>query len=185
MTTSQAPALYPQDQMEELLEALSSGGGADVIDAALAACPEDPRLHFLRGSVLAGERRYDEARQAMGHAVELAPDYAIARFQLGFLQFTSGNVVEAAQAWDGLQSLPSEHALRLFAEGLMRLPADDVQGAVALLRKGIDANGENPALNRDMQMLIDELLRAGETPPEDEPTSETQLLLRQLGGTRH
>ena len=183
--TSQATALYPQDDLDALVRGLANGEGVESVEAALSSCPADPRLHFLHGSVLAGDRRYPEARAAIGCAVELAPDYAIARFQLGFLEFTSGEPDLANRTWEPLATLPTDHALRRFADGLMRLPADDIEGAVALLRQGIEANDENPALNRDMQMLIDELLRTQPPSPAEEPMSETQLLLRQLGGTRH
>lgn len=178
--------LYPQDQLEALVQSLADTDGVEAIDAALETSPGDPRLHFLKGSVLAGARRYPEARQAMGRAVDLAPEYAIARFQLGFLEFTSGEAEPAARTWAPLEALPEGHALRQFAGGLMRLLADDIDGAVERLRAGIAANDEILALNRDMQLLIDELLRAGAPSQDDEPTSETQMLLRQLGaGTKH
>lgn len=183
--TTQALAQYPQDRLEALVQALAAGAGVEAIDVALTECAADPRLHFLRGSVLAGERRYPEARIAIGHAVSLAPDFAIARFQLGFLEFTSGEPDLARVTWAPLQDLPEGDALRLFANGLLRLTADDVDGAVADLGQGIEANVENPALNRDMQRLIDELTRPTAPTTDDEPLSETQQLLRQLGGTRH
>lgn len=190
MTT---PTLYPQDKLDALLQALSGAAGVEAIDAALVEAPGDPRLHFLRGSVLAGDRRYDEARIAITRAVDMAPDFAIARFQLGFLEFTSGEAGRAGQTWAPLQALPQDDALRLFATGLMRLPADDIEGAVAALRLGIAANTQNPPLNRDMQMLIDELLsdapppggdKAAAPEAQDEPATATQMLLRQFG-TRH
>lgn len=184
MTSDTTTTLYSQADMEALIRALQDGADVGPIDAALKACPADPRLHFLRGSVLAATRLYPEARAAMAAAVELAPDYLIARFQLGFLEFTSGYAGTAATTWQPLQTLQADHALRRFAEGLMRLLGDDINGAVAGLRLGIEANDENPSLNRDMQLLIDELLKTRS--PDDEPTSQTQLLLRQLGsGARH
>jgi hypothetical protein len=182
--TDQAETLCPQDELLGLTQALSTGGGVAEIDAVVARYPGDPRLHFLRGSVLAGERRYGEGRAAIRHAVELAPGFTIARFQLGFLEFTSGEAELAAQTWAPLAELPAGDALRLFSEGLMRLPADDVEGAVARLREGMQVNTDNPPLNRDMQMLIDELTRPPADPAEAEPVSETQMLLRQFG-TRH
>lgn len=173
--------LCPTDEIEALTRALSAGGGVAEVDAVVGRYPGDPRLHFLRGSVLAGERRYGEGRAAVRHAVELAPGFTIARFQLGFLEFTSGEADLAAQTWAPLAELPAGDALRLFAEGLMRLPADDVEGAVTRLREGMAANTENPPLNRDMQLLIDELSRPPTAPTDAEPVSETQMLLRQFG----
>ena len=179
--------LCPTDEIEALTRVLSAGGGVADVDAVVGRYPGDPRLHFLRGSVLAGERRYGEGRAAIRHPVELAPGFTIARFQLGFLEFTSGEPDLAAQTWAPLAELPAGDALRLFSEGLMRLPADDVEGAVIRLREGMAANAENPPLNRDMQMLIDELTRPPADPAkaEPEPVSETQMLLRQFGGTKH
>lgn len=186
MTPDEATALCPQADMDALIQALSSGADVEPVDAVLRRYPADPRVHFLRGSVLAGGRRYPEAREAMARAVELAPKYIIARFQLGFLEFTSGDPHSAAQTWRRLQTLPTDHALRLFSEGLMRLPEDDIDGAVSALRRGIETNEENPVLNRDMQLLIDELLKSQVPLPKDEPVSETHLLLRWLRtGSRH
>lgn len=186
MSGDDTGGLCPQERLEALVGGLGDSDELGSLDQALEDFPSDPRLHFLQGSVLAGSKRYPEARSAMGRAVELAPDYSIARFQLGFLEFTSGEAGLADQTWAPLQGLQAEHPLRQFAEGLMRLPADDIEGAIVRLRRGMAGNTEVPALNRDMQLLIDELLKDGSSPPDDEPTSETQMLLRQLGaGTKH
>lgn len=192
MTDPTTTDLCPPQMMEDLILLLSSGEGLPRVDAVLAAYPNDPRLHFLRGSVLAEDRRYLEGRAAIRHAIELAPDFAVARFQLGFLEFTSGEAELAAQTWAPLAALPASNAFRLFSEGLMRLPADDVEGAVIRLREGIHANAENSVLNRDILMLIEKLgelptgPQSGASATEEEPLSETQMLLRQFGsGTSH
>ncbi|HYC68859.1 hypothetical protein [Brevundimonas sp.] len=177
--TTQASQVCPQPELEALVGQLAEGAGTDAIEKALHLYPTDPRLLFLYGSTLAGDRRYPEARIAMGQAVEAAPEFWIARFQLGFLEYTSGEPDLAGLTWAPLTGRPADDALRLFAEGLMRLPLEDTPGAISLIRRGIATNIENPALNRDMQLLIDELDRSA--PPDPEPTSETDLLLRQLG----
>lgn len=183
MTHSAADLCTPED-MAALIEALGRpDSGHEAIEDAIARHPNDPRLHFLKGSVLAGERRYDEAKASMDQALALEPGYAIARFQLGFLHYTSGDAGLAAETWVGLDGLSEQHPLRLFSTGLNTLAADDQPAAIALLEQGIAANDENPALNADMRMLIGELTKGPE--PED-ALSETQLLLQQSGGrTRH
>lgn len=177
--TSSETRLCPQDELETLAQSLSRAGDVSDVDAALGSYPSDPRLHFLRGSVLAGDRRYGEAREAMRNAIDLAPDYAIARFQLGFLEFTSGEPGVAAATWTRLQDLRAEDPLRLFSEGLMLLVQDDASGSIERLRRGIGLNDVNPALNRDMELLISELSKA--EPSEAPATSETDMLLRQFG----
>jgi tetratricopeptide (TPR) repeat protein len=178
MTSSVTP-LCPQDEIEALAQSLSETEGVSDVDGALALYPSDHRLHFLRGSVLAGDRRYDEARESMRKAIDLVPDYSIARFQLGFLEFTSGEPAVAAATWTRLQDLPSDDPLRLFSEGLMLLVEDDASGAIERLRRGIELNDINPSLNRDMELLISELSNAQTS--EAQPNSETQMLLRQFG----
>lgn len=183
--TDQFPRACPDDALQALVQTLENGAGSEAVEALARTYPTDPRLLFLYGSVLAGERRYADARQVIAQAVHIAPGYDIARFQLGFLEFTSGEVDLADRTWAPLKDRPDADPLKAFAAGLMRLPVDDVSGAVERLRTGIASNTDHPALNRDMQMLIDEL-SPRPTPDAAPPTSETDLLLRQLGRTtRH
>lgn len=177
--TSSETRLCPRDEIETLTRSLAGTGGVSDADEALGSYPSDPRLHFLRGSVLASDRRYDEAREAIRRALDLAPDYPIARFQLGFLEFTSGEPGVAGATWARLQDLPSDDPLRLFSEGLMLLVEDEASGAIERLRRGIELNDINPSLNRDMELLISELSNAQTS--EAQPNSETHMLLRQFG----
>jgi tetratricopeptide (TPR) repeat protein len=169
----------------------------------LAAWPLDPRLHFLQGSVLAGLQRYDEGRRAMARAVEIAPDYALARFQLGFLDLTSGRPIDAVAVWTPLVGLPEDEPLRILAEGLMNLVGDRFSEARRLLALGIELNTAVPLINADMQLILDQIVDLPDNPAapaHDEgpgpahageaPASAAQLLLQQSlfkgdSGTRH
>lgn len=177
--------LCNQETLDALVEALRDGGGVGDIDALLEVHPKDARLHFLRGSVLAGERRYEDGMAAIGQALALEPGYDIARFQLGFLQFTSGDPTSASRTWEPFMQADDGDPLRLFSEGLMALTTDDVSTALDKLDRGVRNNTENAALNRDMSLLVAELRRQrGDDAAE--ATSETDLLLRQLGlGSKH
>jgi tetratricopeptide (TPR) repeat protein len=112
MTTN----LCDDTEMQELVVALQSDGGEALerADRLLAEYPEDPRLHFLRGSTLAGIGRPIEALPALKKAVELAADFAIARFQLGFFQLTSNEPAQALSTWGPLALLPEDNYLRKF-----------------------------------------------------------------------
>lgn len=179
----------PPERMGELIQAAGADDqrGLDMAERLLGDYGLDPRLHFLRGSLLASLRRYDEAREAMHRALEIAPGYAIARFQAGLLELTSGEPGPAQETWAQLQQLPQDNPLRLFAMGLTHLIRDEFVAAVALLREGIARNEEILPLNRDMQMLIDETQRklAGET-SDEAPTSAAQMLLQRFSKeTKH
>jgi hypothetical protein len=169
--------------MQELIQAMQTDDDQiERVDELLADFPEDARLHFLRGSMLVGKKRLIEAHRSLSRAVSLAPDFDIARFQLGFFQLTSGEAAEALETWGRLDRLPEGHYLRKFVDGLRCLIRDEFANAIGKLREGIALNQENPPLNRDMQLIIDECqpLLAGSGAGADEATSQTSLILQQF-----
>lgn len=195
----------PDDALDALVAELQhddDGGLASLADL-LVSWPLDPRLHFLQGSVLAGLQRYDEGRRAMARAVEIAPDYALARFQLGFLDLTSGRALDAVAVWTPLVNLPEDEPLRLLAEGLMHLASDRFPEARRLLGRGMELNTAVPLINADMQLILDQIADLPDSPradrdvpppppalPEEAPASAVDLLLQQSrfkgdSGTRH
>lgn len=152
----------------------------------LLATYNDARLHFLRGSILAGMKRYAEAEVAMGRAVEQAPDFPVARFQFGFLKFTSGDAAGADRVWAPLLQLPEDNAYAVFVRGLQHLARDEFGEAKALLTRGMALNIENAPLNGNIALLIsgiDEVVQ----PDSGAETSATHLLLQQYDpkSTRH
>ena len=163
------------------------GRASSQIDTLLVRHPGDARLHFLQGSLLAGAQDYSAARAAMRRAVELAPDYAIARFQLGLLLLTSGDARGAEETWAPLEKLPPAHALRLFSSGLRHLARDEWDACLRDLEDGIVRNSENAPLNRDMQMVMAEVRGRQKQPPAGAAVSSVGLLLQQaaLKATKH
>jgi hypothetical protein len=179
----------PPDVLTDALGTISADQerGLQRLDVLLEDYPLDPRLHFLRGSVLAGLQRYGEGHVSMKRAVEIAPGFAVARFQLGFLEFTSGDAGAAEETWGPLEALGGEDPLVLFSRGLQHLARDEFRSAIDLLRQGMGRNTENPLISSDMQLIIDriETLLAEQT-AQDEPVSSTHLLLKQFAkSTKH
>lgn len=180
--------LCSDEEMTQLLAAMQSDASDELAlaDRLITAYPEDARLHFLRGSLLAGSGRPIEAHASLTRAVALAPEFVLARFQLGFFELTSGEAARALATWEPLDSLPAEHYLAHFVTGLRHLITDRFAEAIAALEAGIAVNDENPPLNRDMQLIIDQcagLTSKQEARPE---ASATSFLLDQFGkGTTH
>lgn len=179
------------EEMTELLAAMQSDAADELAfaDRLIEAYPEDARLHFLRGSVLAGIGRPIEAHASLSRAVALAPQFELARFQLGFFELTSGEAARALATWQPLDALDPDHYLAHFVAGLRNLIRDEFDAAITSLRAGIAVNADNAPLNRDMQLIIDQCveLGAGKTAQQSpDEASATSFLLDQFGrGTTH
>ena len=92
------------------------------------------------------------------------------------------------EAWGPLQVLPDSNYLRMFVGGLCHLIRDEFTEAMRWLERGILRNEENLPMNRDMQLIIDEIRARPNAPSDaDEPLSSAHLLLQQsaLKGTKH
>lgn len=183
--------LASDDEITALVGALQVDGNDDIrtIDTLLARFPDDPRLHFMRGSVLAGTARPIEAHQSMARAVELAPGYAIARYQLGFFELTSGEAERALSTWGPLLMEREDNYLRVMVEGMTHLIRDEFGPAIAKFERGISLNTENEPLNNDVRLLMGEVRKLAEkradTPGDDDgDLSATSLILGQFGGNR-
>lgn len=113
--------------------------------------------HFLLGSEYAQIKLYDRAVESLEAAIALDPGLSIARFQLGLLWLSTGAADKAGEVLQPLASLGDTHALSHFARGLLLLMKDAFQDAMQSLHTGISINADNPALNADMQKIIDEV----------------------------
>lgn len=150
--------LCDDGDVEALVASFGADDGDDAaqVEALIARFPNDPRLHFMLGSLLASNSRPIEAHAALSRAVELAPDFAIARYQLGFFELTSGEVERALSTWGPLLALPESHYLRIFVEGMIHLIRDEFDEAIERMERGIALNQENLPLNADIRLLIDQ-----------------------------
>jgi len=182
--------MTPDDLLQPVLGKIQQDSEQALIglDDLIQIYGNDARLHFLRGSVLAGLEHYGQARTAMQTAVDMAPDYALARFQLGLLELSSGDPVAAQSTWGPLSALPLDNPLRLFAEGLRKLITGAYAEAIALLEEGIALNTELPPMNRDMILMIQQMREKLDAEAAvGNVESDTHFLLRQYSfkDTKH
>lgn len=172
----------PDFELQPVLAAANGdpAEGIAQLNSLLSRYPDDARLHFLRGSLLAAAQRYDEAILALARAVSLDPEYVLARFQLGFLQLTCGRADEAQQIWLPLLGLADDNPFRHFAVGMGRLIRDEFAPAIEALETGMALNQTQPVVNNDVQLIVDEIRRLMTSGPQkagqEGATSETQLL---------
>ena len=187
--------LCSAEEMDALVQRMGSANSDDSvnlaeIDRLLERYRDDARLHFLRGSLLAGQQKAVDAHAALARAVDLAPDFAIARYQLGFFELTSGEVDRALSVWGPLMRLPADAYLRVFAESLTHLVRDEFDEALAGMQRGIALNQESEPLNGDIRLLMAECEKLrdgsgknGAAPAGDNgASSATSVLLGQFRG---
>jgi tetratricopeptide (TPR) repeat protein len=117
--------------------------------------PHRADVQYLVGAECASAGRYELAIEQMQRAIELDPSLHTARLQLGLLYLTCARPAEALATWRPLEILPGSDPLRLFAGGLEALVSDDFRACIARLEAGIRANQGNPALSRDMALVIE------------------------------
>ncbi|MWL90511.1 tetratricopeptide repeat protein [Cupriavidus sp. SW-Y-13] len=138
--------------------AASQQGDSEAALALLARvtemAPQAAIPHLLTAGELASAGRYAEAEAAFARALLADPALHIARFQLGLLQFTSGNVAMALLSWQPLAALGEKHALALFVQGFTELAQDNMSEAARLFHAGMEANTENAPLNADIRMVL-------------------------------
>lgn len=187
--------LATDEDINALVALLQSDDRNDLksIDDLLAKHPDDPRLHFMRGSVLAGKAQPLEAHGAMQRAVEIAPGFAIARYQLGFFELTSGEADRALSTWGPLLAEADDNYLRVFVEGMTHLIRDEFEPAIEKFEHGMRLNQENEPLNNDIKLLMMEIGKLadkraqsgdGDDDGNGSDLSATSLILGQFGGNR-
>ena len=155
------------------------------LEAALASFAEaseaDPSSgvpHFLIGSEHAAAGDFASAELAFARAVLLAPDFPLARYQLGLLQFTSQRAPVALLTWAPLLSLPETDALPHFVRGFTALAADAFDDALRHYRSGLACSQPNPAVGSDILQVVDavEKLQRREGAPADDEVAQHVLL---------
>jgi tetratricopeptide (TPR) repeat protein len=134
--------------------------------------------HFLIGSEHASAGNMDAAELAFTHAVLLAPEFHIARYQLGLLQFSSQRPAVALLTWQPLFALPATEALGHFVRGFAALADDRLQDTLKHLRDGLDRNVNNPALAADIGKVVEaveDLLQRGCDAAADSPAAHVLI----------
>jgi tetratricopeptide (TPR) repeat protein len=176
--------LATDEEIAELVTSLEGSADGARLDTLMANYPDDPRLHFMRGSLLAEGGRAIEAHRAMSRAIELEPGYALARYQLGLFELSSGEPARALSTWGPLLALGDDSYFRKFVEGMTHLIRDEFTEAIGLFEQGMTLNRDNEPMNRDIRLLIGQCrrLQGATLSGGDGEQSATSLILKQFGG---
>lgn len=99
----------------------------------------------------------ERAIEEFNKALAIEPNLAPARFQLGLLLLCNARVQEALAAWEPLEQLGENDPYLHFKRGMESLTRDDFAGCERELRRGMELNTVNAALNGDMQRVLDDV----------------------------
>jgi tetratricopeptide (TPR) repeat protein len=152
------------------------------LEEAVRAQPLNADLRHLLAAEYAQHGQYERAVGEFREVLALNPDAHVARFQLGLLELTRGEVSRAIEVLAPLEALPAGAALKSFKRGLEALIRDEFDLCARLLGEGIQANTQNVALNEDMRTL---LARLPTRPGSQQPDSEVRTDFSLYGPVRH
>ena len=141
----------------EAMKGNDSEAAIEYLKRSLELNGDNPKAAYLLGAMHAQIGMYDRAIENMRKAIELEPGLSAARFQLGLLHLTSARVQEAIDVWRPLELLGSGDPYYLFKQGLEHLARDEFEQCQTYLSEGIAANKANPALNVDMQRIMNDV----------------------------
>jgi Flp pilus assembly protein TadD len=142
----------------------------ECFEHASAARPTASLPQSLLGAEFAAQGEIAKAEAAFANATRLAPEFPMARFQLGLLQFSSGRAALALLTWQPLLQLPATAPLPHFVQGFAALASDQFQAAQQHFKEGLPLNTSNPPLSKDIAMIIERIraIAPGDTPSQDD-----------------
>lgn len=135
-----------------------SGEAMSLLKILVEREPENFHGHYLLAAEHMQLGMVDRAEEGFRRAVALAPDFPLARFQLGQLYLVKGDAVAAKSTLGPLLDLPPGSALPCYAQGLIAVADEDGAGAIETLRAGLACEQDSLPLASDMQRLLAQLL---------------------------
>jgi tetratricopeptide (TPR) repeat protein len=158
------------------------GDAIEYLKQAVAKTATNVNAHFLLGAEHAQIGMVERAIEDFSEALKLRPDLVPARFQLGLLFLCNARVQEALDAWKPLEKAGAADPYAVFARGLTKLARDEFAASAEDLKRGLEINRVNPALNVDMKRVLDQvethMKGGGPAQPPGQPAAQPgQLLL--------
>lgn len=165
--------------LDQALQASASGDSALAMRLFMQAVDEQPSsaaAHFLLGSECAAMGDMAPAERHISTALLLSPQWHVARYQLGLLQFSDGRVPAALLTWQPMASLEDGSPLPHWVHGFAALARDDFDVARRLFEAGLARNAEHPPMSADIQRIL-AAMPASKPPGEPADDSVAHVLL--------
>jgi tetratricopeptide (TPR) repeat protein len=151
------PASRLSPLLQQGMAASQRGDSSGALAMFAQATLEEPTsgvAYLLMGAEHASLGQIEQAEAAFANAVLLAPALAIARYQLGLLQFSSGRAALALITWQPLLALGEDSPFSHFVRGFAALAQDDFGQARSWFEAGLQRNTDNAPLSADIQKVL-------------------------------
>ena len=139
---------------------LSTGDSLDELQELSDLHPNDAIILFLYASELAQQENYEVSLTTFKRTVTLDPTFYIARFQLCLLALSLERDEILSDYLPDLLNLEQVNYLQAFAQALHALRQEDFEYAQTEIKRGIELNNENMALNNDMALLAQRITQS-------------------------
>jgi tetratricopeptide (TPR) repeat protein len=179
------------------LDAINNNNHADAV-GMLKSLLERDTDHMFGTYLLAAEHAQigmmDRAEEGFKRAVELGPDFPMARFQYGQILLVKGDLPECKAVLQPLTTLDNSLALTHFAKGMVAAADEQLDDAIQSLQYGLSLPQDIPVLADDMSRVLNNLHAlkngGGATPVINEapavmPTTSTPLYLSEYGKSKN
>lgn len=167
-------SLCDGETMDRLAQMMLRGDAHELgraLQEAMAAYPHDARIYLLRGSLLASKDDFTGARSDLREAILLDPFLEEARFMLGYLEYTNGNVSEARALWKPLLGSAGSSPVSTLGWAIVSILDGNVTEARDALELALTL-GPSEAIGSYIRRLLGEL---GESATIFEPSSDTSM----------
>lgn len=128
-----------------------------LLDQASQIHPSSGIPHFLMAAEFASLGQVEQAELSFSNAVLLEPGMAIARYQLGLLQYSSGRPAAALVTWQPLLDQGEASPFPHWARGFGALAQDQFEVARKHFETGVQLNKVNPPMSSDILKILAEI----------------------------
>src|SRR5262245_1534877 len=160
MMTASRSDLDTEELLHLAIEASNKQRHGDAIDylkQAVERSDSNYKAMYLLAAQHAQIGITERAIEEFNKALAIEPNLPPARFQLGLLLLCNARVPEALAALEPLEQLGERDPYLHFGRGLECLCRDDFAGCAQNLKRGMELNTVNAALNTDMQRILDDV----------------------------
>lgn len=125
---------------------------------AIEAHPQYSEFKYLKGSILAHQKDFDNAKKWLELSlVQKCDSLYSASFQLGLIQITSQELEFAKKTWLYLEDLDSKHYFNYFRYGMLYLADNKFNEAIEYLQIGMELNEDFPSINSDLSQVVERI----------------------------